>query len=59
MNWLNTVILDFQKRVWGNGASHVASHSIWNKISDQESEEKLHQFQSRLQDLDRRILELR
>lgn len=59
MNWLNDMILDLQKKVRGDISSQTASHSIWNKVSDQESQERLHQFQSRLQDLDRRILELR
>ncbi|MBN2339982.1 MAG: hypothetical protein JXX29_09225 [Deltaproteobacteria bacterium] len=59
MNWLNDMILDLQRKVWGDNSSQTSSHSTWNKVSEQESKERLHQFQSRLQDLDKRILELR
>ena len=59
MNWLNDMIVDLQKKVFGNKQSQVASPAFLTRASERDAEERLHQFQSRLQDLDRRILELR
>lgn len=59
MNWLNDMILDIQKKVFGDRQNADVAFTTCNNGNERDSEERLHQFQTRLQDLDRRILELR
>lgn len=59
MNWINDMILDIQKKMLGDKQSQAVSQSMTNHTNERDAKERLHQFQSRLQDLDRRILELR
>ena len=59
MNWINDMILDLQKKVLGDKQSQAVSQSMASRSNERDAQERLHQFQSRLQDLDRRILELR
>ena len=59
MNWLNDMILDIQKKVFGDKHNTGVAFTTCSTGNERESEERLHQFQTRLQDLDRRILELR
>jgi hypothetical protein len=59
MNWLNDMIFDLQRKMFGEKKSHSTYHAMWKNTNERDAEERLHQFQSRLQDLDKRILELR
>ena len=59
MNWLNNVITDLQKRFSKSDDMTQMENSGMHSLQSQKSEEKINQFQSRLQDLDRRLLELR
>ena len=59
MNWLNNMISDIQNKLLNDGQNQAEEISTWGVRSEQDSVERLHQFQSRLADLDKRILELR
>jgi hypothetical protein len=59
MAWLNNFIVDFKQKFVPNKSFNNSHQSLWIKSNHQESDERISQFQSRLQDLDRRILDLR
>ena len=59
MNWLNSMIIDLQKKFWTEDQRPAESFSTFGIKNEKESIQKLHQFKNRLQDLDRRIMELR
>jgi ribosomal protein S25 len=53
------MIIDIQKKLLAENQAQQEEKSIWGKKSEHDSTQRLHQFQNRLQDLDRRIMELR
>jgi hypothetical protein len=59
MNWLNDMIIELQRKVLGDKHNQSTYHATSNDASVRNAEERVLQFQSRLQDLDKRILELR
>ncbi len=59
MNWLNSMIIDLQNKFWTEDQQPAESLSAFGIKNEKEATQKLHQFKNRLQDLDRRIMELR
>ncbi len=59
MNWLNNVIDELQSRILDAPRTRTETQSTWSRRNEKDATERLHQFQSRLADLDKRILELR
>ncbi|MBN2804222.1 MAG: hypothetical protein JXR91_14095 [Deltaproteobacteria bacterium] len=59
MNWLNSMIIDLQKKIWDENQHQIEAGSTFGISNSQETAKRLHQFKNRLQDLDKRIMELR
>jgi hypothetical protein len=53
------MIIDLQKKIWDENQHQIESGSTFGVSNSQETAKRLHQFKNRLQDLDKRIMELR
>ena len=59
MNWLNDVFNTIQTKLLSDTSTLAEKSANPSRRMEKESMDRLHQFQSRLADLDKRILELR
>ena len=59
MNWINSVIDDFQKKIQKTDDHSAMAAAFSASADDQKTVERIQKFQVRLHDLDKRLLELR
>ena len=59
MNWLNNIVSDFQKRFFMGEESSMKDDGILDHLRKRRAAQRTRQFLVRLNDLDRRLAELR
>ena len=59
MNWLNNIVSDFQKRFFVDEESAMKDDGMLDHLRKRRAAQRTRQFVARLNDLDRRLAELR
>ncbi len=59
MDWLNNIVSDFQKRFFVGEESSMKDDGILDHLRKRRAAQRTRQFLARLNDLDRRLAELR